>query len=191
MRDGRNGSRGLWERVLAARRRARASFVSRYVNDGDPRPPKAPRRDVRASHALVIVAATIAVDLVMVIFSYAIAHAAWSVHRTPDLAGLARMSPVILATIPCWLIVFQFFGLYDRNQLLGPSLRLTRLLEAILVSIFAVIVVAFVSSDDNLHRSWVLTLWVVAMVLIVSGRLVTQGLAEVLNQNHGLGPPAS
>lgn len=146
-------------------------------------------RDPWAPRALIIVASTVLVDLVMVIFSYAIARAAWPMHRVPDLGELVRLSPVILATIPCWLIVFQLFGLYDRKRLREPSLHLAKLLEAIAVSIFGVIVVAFAFNDDNLHRAWVLTLWVAAMVLVVSGRLVTLRLAQLLNQDHRLGPP--
>jgi FlaA1/EpsC-like NDP-sugar epimerase len=148
-------------------------------------------RNPWAPRALGIVAPTVLVDLVMVIFSYAIARAAVSPHRSPELVDLARTSPVILATIPCWLIVFQLFGLYDHKRLHEPSLHLAKLLEAIAVSIFGVIVVAFASNDDNLHRAWVLTLWVVAMVLIVSGRLVTMRLAQFLNEDRRLGPRAS
>jgi FlaA1/EpsC-like NDP-sugar epimerase len=139
---------------------------------------------------LVIVAATIAIDLVMVILSYAIARAVWPAHRSPDFSELFRVSPVLLATIPCWPIVFQLFGLYDRKRVLGPSLNLAKLLEAISVSIFAVIVVAFATGDDKLHRAWVVVLWIVATVLIVSGRLVTLRLAQLLNE-HRLGPPTS
>jgi FlaA1/EpsC-like NDP-sugar epimerase len=159
-----------------------------YLN-GEPEPPEP--RNVWAPRALVIVAATIGVDLVTVILSYAIARAGWPAHRSPDFAELARMSPVILATILCWPIVFQLFGLYDRKRVLGRSLDIPKLLEAISVSIFAMIVVAFASNDDKLHRAWVLTLWVVATVLILSGRLVMQRLARLLNQDHGLGPPTS
>jgi FlaA1/EpsC-like NDP-sugar epimerase len=178
------------ERLLEARRQARA-FFGRDPDEGDPYPPKPPRRDLWAPRALVIVASIALVDLLMVIFSYAIARAAWPLHRSPDLGELARVSPVILATIPCWLIVFQLFGLYSRDQVLEPSLRLTKLLEATSVSIFAVIVIAFATGDDKLHRAWVLVLWIVATVLIVSGRIVTLRLALLLNQDHGLGPPTS
>jgi FlaA1/EpsC-like NDP-sugar epimerase len=140
---------------------------------------------------MFIVAATIAVDLVIVVLSYAIARAVLPADRSPDFRELARVSPVILATIPCWLIVFQSFGLYSRKHVLGQSLPLARLLEAISVSIFAVIVVAFATNDDSLHRAWVVTLWIVATILIISGRLAMQRVVQLLNQNHGLGPPAS
>src|SRR6202162_1551235 len=112
------------------------------------------------------------VDLMTVTFSYAIARAAWPTHRLPDLGTLAGLNPVLLATIPCWLVVFFTFGMYSRKQVLEPSLRLAQLLSAITVSIFVMIVVVFAFNVDTLHRAWFVTLWVVSTVLVVSGRLV-------------------
>jgi exopolysaccharide biosynthesis polyprenyl glycosylphosphotransferase len=157
------------------------------LSAGVSKPARTPRRFVVARRAVAIVAATIAVDLVIVVLSYAIARAAWPLHRSAVLGELSRVSPVILATIPCWLVVFQFFGLYSRKQVLEPSLRLTKLLEATSVSIFAVIVVAFATGDDKLHRAWVLVLWIVATVLIVSGRLAMLRVTQALNRAHWLG----
>jgi exopolysaccharide biosynthesis polyprenyl glycosylphosphotransferase len=144
-------------------------------------------RFVVARRALVIVTAAILVDLMTVIVSYAIARAAWPKHRLPDLETLNAVGPVILATIPCWLAVFFALGLYSRKQVLEPSLRLTRLLSAITVSIFVMIVVAFAFNIDTLHRAWIVTLWVVSTVLVISGRLLILRLTQILNQAHWLG----
>jgi FlaA1/EpsC-like NDP-sugar epimerase len=132
---------------------------------------------------VIIVGATLLVDLMTVTFSYAIARAAWPWHRLPDFGNLATVNPVLLATIPCWLVVFLAFGLYSRKQLLQPSLRLAQLLSAITVSIVVMIVVAFAFNVDTLHRGWVVTLWVVSTALVVSGRLAVvcmrKGLVEL------------
>jgi exopolysaccharide biosynthesis polyprenyl glycosylphosphotransferase len=144
-------------------------------------------RFVVARRALVIAAATAVVDLVMVILSYAIARAAWREHHVPDFGLFTNAHPVILATIPCWPVLFVFFGLYSRKQVLEPSLRLGKLLEAIAASISAVILVAFITSDDNLHRGWVFTLAIVATGLIVAGRLIMLQVTQLLNKTHWLG----
>jgi FlaA1/EpsC-like NDP-sugar epimerase len=127
-----------------------------------------------ARRAPAIVAVTVLVDLMMVTFSYAIARAVWPWHRLPDLETLNLVGPVILATIPCWLVVFFAFGLYRRKQVLEPSLRLTRLLSAIAVSIFVMIVVAFAFNVDALHRTFIVSLWITAMALVPTGRLLVQ-----------------
>jgi exopolysaccharide biosynthesis polyprenyl glycosylphosphotransferase len=144
-------------------------------------------RFVVARRALVIATATAVVDLLMIIVSYAIARDAWKQRHLPDLGILGNVHPVILATILCWPALFVFFGLYSRRQVLEPSLRLTKLLEAIAASIFAVILVAFVSNDDNVHRGWVFTLAIVATGLVVSGRLMMLQLTQMLNKAHWLG----
>jgi FlaA1/EpsC-like NDP-sugar epimerase len=85
---------------------------------------------------------------------------------------LASLNPVLLATIPCWLVVFFAFGLYSRKQVLGPSFRLAQLLSAITVSIVVMIVVVFAFNVDTVHRAWIAALWVVSSVLVVMGRFV-------------------
>jgi FlaA1/EpsC-like NDP-sugar epimerase len=135
-----------------------------------------------APQVLVIVAITVLVDLVTVTFSYAIARGVLSPHRTPDLADLARMSPVILATIPCWVAVFLAFGLYGHRYVVETKMPImSRLLEAITVSVVLVIVVAFAANDDKLHRAWVLTLWVTALVLVSAGRFVLYRVSPLLS----------
>jgi exopolysaccharide biosynthesis polyprenyl glycosylphosphotransferase len=145
-----------------------------------------PRRNVVARRALAIVATTVVVDLLMVTFSYAAAKAE-RLNRLPDLALLAKLNPVILATIPCWLIVFFAFGLYSRNQVLEPSLRLARLLSAMTVSIFLMVLVAFVFNIDTLHKSFLAILLVVSTLLIVWGRMMVLRLAQILHEVHWLG----
>src|SRR6202165_2245902 len=113
--------------------------------------------------------------------SYAVARAAWPWHRLPDFGLLSQVNPVLLATIPCWLVVFLTFGMYTRKQVLEPSLRLAQMLSAITVSIFVMIVVAFAFNVDTLHRGWIVVLWVVSTVLVVSGRLGLRGLDPHLN----------
>jgi exopolysaccharide biosynthesis polyprenyl glycosylphosphotransferase len=144
-------------------------------------------RFVVARRALTISAATIVVDFVMVLLSYAIARAAWREHPLSVFGALTNVRPVILATVVCWPAIFLFLGLYSRQQVLEPTLRLGKLLEAIGASISAVILVAFVTNDDNLRRGWVFALAVVAIGMIVSGRLIMLRLTQVLNQTHWLG----
>jgi exopolysaccharide biosynthesis polyprenyl glycosylphosphotransferase len=145
-----------------------------------------PRRNAVARRALAVVTTTVLVDLVMVTFSYAAARAE-RLNRLPDLALLAKVNPVILATIPCWVVVFFAFGLYSRNQVLEPSLRLPRLIGAITMSIFVMVLVAFAFSLDTLHRSWIATLLVVSTLLVVWGRLMMLRLVQVLHQAQWLG----
>jgi len=132
---------------------------------------------------VIILAATLLVDLMTVTLSYAVARAAWPWHRLPDLGLLAQVNPVLLATIPCWLVVFFAFGLYSRDQMLEPSLRFPQLLTAITVSIVVLIVAAFAFNVDTLHRGWIVVLWVASTALVVSGRLVVlqvrKGLVEL------------
>ena len=141
-----------------------------------------------ARRSLFIAGVTALVDLMTVTVSYAAARAAWPWHRLPDLGLLPSMNPFLLATIPCWLVVFFAFGLYSHKYLLDAKATIIpRLLNAVIASIFVIIVVAFAFNID-MHRGWVVVLWVVATVLVVMGRLVIRELTQRLNQAHWLGP---
>jgi FlaA1/EpsC-like NDP-sugar epimerase len=127
-----------------------------------------------------LVIATATVDLVTITFSYVIARAAWPWHRLPGLGDFAHVDPVLLATIPGWLIVFLAFGLYHPIDILDkPKAWIPTVVGAITVCILAVILVAFVVNDDDLHRAWVLTLWVIAIVLVVAGRVLIGEIANL------------
>jgi exopolysaccharide biosynthesis polyprenyl glycosylphosphotransferase len=157
--------------------RFRASPVMRPAAEDHP---STPPRFVVARRAMALAAATVPIDLMTVTLAYATAGAFHG--RPEDLPT----KPAIIATIPCWLIVFFAFGLYSRRQVLEPSLRLPRVLSGITTSILLTIVIDF-SFRIDLARGWVATLWVVAIILVISGRLVVLRLAQLLNVINWLG----
>jgi exopolysaccharide biosynthesis polyprenyl glycosylphosphotransferase len=104
-----------------------------------------------------------------------------------DLAWLVHKADArLLATIPCWLIVFFALGLYRRNHILEPKARIPAVLRAITASIFGTIVVTFAFHFDP-ARGFVATLWVTSIVLVVAGRLAMLRLTQLLNESHWLG----
>ena len=147
--------------------------------------PHTPPRFIVARRALLIAALTVVVDLAMVSSAY-FATKAMRIDRIPNNLTLAHTDPVILATIPGWLLVFFVYGLYSRRQILEPSAKVTRVLSAVTVNIFLMVVVAFAFKID-LSRTWIVTLWVMSTVLVLAGRMLILRLAQHLNTTHWLG----
>jgi exopolysaccharide biosynthesis polyprenyl glycosylphosphotransferase len=136
-------------------------------------------RSVASRRALLIVVLTAMVDLLAISFSYAAA-------KATRIETLSNTKPLILATIPAWLIVFYVYGLYSRRQVLEPSARIPRLLSAITVCIFLMVVVAFFLHLEP-SRTWLVTLWVFSTVVVILGRLAVLRITHQLNQIRWLG----
>ena len=156
--------------------------LSGYPEPGtsdDSSPSSTPTRSVVSRRALLVVGLTVMVDLLAVTFSYAAA-------KATRIETLGNAHPVILATIPAWLVVFFAYGLYSRKQVLEPSARIPRLLSAITMCVFLMVVVAFAFKEEP-ARTWILTLWVFATVVVISGRLVVLRIAHHLNEIRWLG----
>jgi exopolysaccharide biosynthesis polyprenyl glycosylphosphotransferase len=141
--------------------------------------PSTPSRSVVSRRALLVVGLTAAVDLLTISFCYAAA-------KATRVETLAKTDPVILATIPAWLVVFFAYGLYSRNQVLEPSARITRLLSAITMCVFLMVAVAFAFHKEP-SRTWLATLWVFSLVVVPIGRLAVLRIAHQLNEIHWLG----
>ncbi len=136
-------------------------------------------RAVASRRALWVVGLTAMVDLLAISFSYAAA-------KATRVETLSNTKPLILATIPAWLIVFYAYGLYSRRQVLEPSARIPRVLSAITVCIFLMVVVAFFFHMEP-SRTWLVTLWVFSTVVVVLGRLAVLRIAHQLNEIRWIG----
>jgi exopolysaccharide biosynthesis polyprenyl glycosylphosphotransferase len=140
-----------------------------------------PPRFIVARRALSVVVLMFAADLLAVTLAF------WT-------AGSTRLTrihefptdPIIIATIPCWLIVLFACGLYSRKLVLEPSLRVTGLVRAATVSTLLTIVMGF-ATGPHLSREWVGALWVSGIVLLVCGRFAVLQVTEALNRAGWLG----
>lgn len=87
----------------------------------------------------------------------------WQDHY--DIPGLFRL-PLLVATIPVWLVIFWAFGLYRPKRIIKPSIWLV--LSAVTVSaLVAVLPFVFV----ELAKTWAVVIWMTSAVFVVAGRL--------------------
>jgi exopolysaccharide biosynthesis polyprenyl glycosylphosphotransferase len=129
---------------------------------------------------LLIAAATVFVDLMGVVLAYWIADSIR--HDRPELPN--RLA--VLATIPVWLVVFAFYGLYSRKEILEPALRLRGILKGVALGGLLTIVVTFAFGNEP-SRSWVIYLWLATLAMVVTGRVALLQLTHALNRGHWLG----
>jgi exopolysaccharide biosynthesis polyprenyl glycosylphosphotransferase len=146
--------------------------------------PLTPPRAVVSRLAMRIVALTGAVDLVAIIAAYAIAkdlRIGWFGEQT-----LTRIDPIILATIPGWLIIFFAYGLYSRHLVLEPQDSTLRLLNAIAMNMVMLVLTAF-ALHVTVSRGWIAILWISVSVLVIIGRLAVRRLTGALKSRRVIG----
>jgi exopolysaccharide biosynthesis polyprenyl glycosylphosphotransferase len=91
---------------------------------------------------------------------------------------------ISLLLIPLWFTVFALNGVYQRNNLLGGISEYSRIFRAVNVGTLLIIVAGFLNPDFVLARGWLLLAWVLAFLLVVSGRFGLRRLVYHLRR-HG------
>lgn len=74
--------------------------------------------------------------------------------------------------IPLLLAIFFFYKLYDWDYLLGGSGEYTRVVSAITMGLFAVVIVSFMAKAPTIARGWLLLAWLTTCTSIIMARLL-------------------
>lgn len=77
---------------------------------------------------------------------------------------------VVAVVVPVWLILFAFYGLYERENLLGGTAEYSRAFHAISVGTMLVIVTTFLAPTFVVSRGWVVTGWLSSTLLVCGAR---------------------
>ncbi len=120
------------------------------------------------------------VDLLAVVVAY------WIADSMKHDGSLWPDRLAVIATIPVWLIVFYFYGLYSRKEILEPSLRFRGILSGVAMGGLLTIVITF-AFDNQPSETWVTVLWLASLALVLTGRVALLQLTQLLNRSHWLG----
>ena len=145
-----------------------------------------PPRSVVSRRIMRLAQLTAVVDLVTVFAAYVLARQLRADSWWDGLEGVQHASPIILMTIPGWVAVFAFYGLYGRRQVTEPTGEMARLLHATTISVVATVLVAF-AFRVGISRGWIVALWICAALLLTLERLGMRAFIHLLNTRHELG----
>jgi lipopolysaccharide/colanic/teichoic acid biosynthesis glycosyltransferase len=83
----------------------------------------------------------------------------------------ATYSGIAMFSLPVWLVIFLFHGLYRRDNLLGGLVEYQQVTKAVTTGIITLMVVSFLWRDVVMvSRGWLLFTWVISSGLIVACR---------------------
>ncbi len=87
-------------------------------------------------------------------------------------ATLYFYTHIIYLFIPLILLVFFFYKLYDWDHLFASSGEYTRVVSAVTVGLFAVVIVSFMAKAPTISRAWLFMTWFGSCFLVIGGRLL-------------------
>ena len=130
----------------------------------------------------------VAADLVTVVGTMFAVHRLRLVLPAEAAADGAAYARVCAVSLPLWVAIFHRYRLYNSRHTAGRRDELGRLLHAIGVSVVAVAVVAY-AIDAQVARSWLMALFVLALVTVTLEREIVRHAFNVLHRRgHCLRP---
>ena len=80
----------------------------------------------------------------------------------------ATYNGLAIISVPIWIALFLFFGVYRRDNLLGGLVEYQQVTKAVTAGVIALIVVSFLWRDTALvSRGWLFLTWVLSNLLVV------------------------
>jgi exopolysaccharide biosynthesis polyprenyl glycosylphosphotransferase len=108
----------------------------------------------------------------------------WAASHTPYLGiGFPQLSAIVVIL---WLICMQWQQLYHVNRLELGSGEFKRLVVALSIGTACLVFVTYVLRLPGLSRGWTLLSWILALVLVASGRLARRLAVRVMRSRNRL-----
>ena len=86
-----------------------------------------------------------------------------------------------LMSLPMWLVLFALTGLYNTLYLLGGPQEYGNAVKACSFGVIGLIVVSFWQRTDLLSRGWLLTVWLLSVILVTGARFAVRRVVSALH----------
>jgi len=134
-----------------------------------------------SQHKRVYLWALLITDAVMLVLAFGLAYwLRFSVGITvaPEVVPAPkRYIELVLILLPFWLSLFALMRLYDFRYLLGGTAEYARTFNACTSGMMLVVVLTFVDDEFVIARGWLVMSWLLACVLVCSGRVLLRRVA--------------
>ena len=91
-----------------------------------------------------------------------------------------RYAVVIPASVPLWLILFAFDGLYDLRYLLSGLQEYGKVVIGCTLGILILIVVSFAEPNLSVSRSWLVFSWFISIFFVSAARFAIRRVVQLL-----------
>lgn len=138
------------------------------------------RRDVRRHEQRELILGLLLTDICTILICFALAYVLRfqaGIHFFDD--GSIRPDfymLVICIMLPCYILLFMVYGLYDRHNLLGGTTEYARVFNAVTTGIALTIFINFLQPDFVIARAWLLLAWMLLIVMCIGNRFVMRRL---------------
>lgn len=179
---------------------ARAGHLDNAAQPAGHAATHAAARRARRAHAVlsdknIFLAGLLLVDVLMLTAAFVLAY--WlrfyvEITLAPGITPSPGVyAPLVAVLIPCWLLLFAAFGLYNISSLLGGLGEYGRILNACTWGTMLVIVATFAFPDmPPISRGWLVMAWVLAGALVCAGRFSARRAAYAARRSGHFVAPA-
>ncbi len=91
-----------------------------------------------------------------------------------------RYAIIIPASIPLWLILFAFNGMYDRRYLLSGLQEYSKVVIGCSLGILVLIVLSFAEPNLSVSRSWLVFSWFFSILCVGAARFAIRRVVHLL-----------
>jgi lipopolysaccharide/colanic/teichoic acid biosynthesis glycosyltransferase len=131
-------------------------------------------------HALLVVGDALAIYVALNVAYNVRYNISWLPLIEPLEPITERYAVMIPASVPLWLILFAFNGLYDRRYLLSGLQEYGKVVVGCTLGILILIVVSFAEPNLSVSRSWLVFSWVLSIVCVSAARFAIRRVVQLL-----------
>lgn len=98
---------------------------------------------------------------------------------------------LVLLTIPLWILIYLYLGLYGLQTKLGGIAEYARIFNGCTIGCMLLVIYEFLAHQLTVSRGWLLFSWLLTFFLVSLGRFITRRLVYTLRRQGYLLTPAA
>ncbi|MCA1839844.1 MAG: sugar transferase [Actinomycetota bacterium] len=107
----------------------------------------------------------------------------------PNANPAADYQGILIVSVPIWLAIFTFVGLYDRSHMKSASEEIKRIFNGVNTGIVAMIMLSFFLAERDVSRGFIAASWISCLLTVSAGRLVFRKVLHMIRSTGRLCVP--
>jgi exopolysaccharide biosynthesis polyprenyl glycosylphosphotransferase len=155
---------------------------------------RATKRIHRNTQWMLILAALVVMDALMLGFSFWFAHylrfdSGLPLFKADGIEKVEFYRALSFSLIPIWIVIYAMVGLYNRRHLLGGTQEYSLVTRAVNSGVWLLLIAGFMFKTLEIARAWLLLAWPISLFSGILGRfLIRRGVYILRKRGYFLTP---
>ena len=107
----------------------------------------------------------------------------------PNANPAADYEGILMVTVPVWIVIFTFVGLYDRSHMKSASEEMKRIFNGVNTGIVAMIMLSFFLAERDVSRGFIAASWLCCLLTVGTGRILFRKAIQYIRSTGRLCVP--